>query len=56
MLSIGKFNLIIDKNPIQEVNCAEKIDANKQKKHETVRKDLPTYSADDVSKHSGDDS
>lgn len=34
----------------QEVLCAQK--SNKLKQHEKVRKDLPTYSAEDVSKHS----
>lgn len=34
---------------LKEAECAQK---SETKSHETVRKDLPTYSADDVSKHS----
>lgn len=34
---------------LKEAKCAQKITT---KKHETVRKDLPTFSAADVAKHS----
>lgn len=47
---INASNLFTLTDHLKEAQCAKKVE--EAKKHDTVRKDLPTYSADEVSKHS----
>lgn len=45
-------SLFILSDWLKEATCAEQIKSEKLKEHETVKKDLPTYSREEIMKHS----